>query len=134
MALLVPCRPPHYLRGSSAITRWAKSVTTENRPNSAGAVLLDRHLRPMPLRLEAQALADLLKRGLHLPAPHEPRDDPRRIGREVGAQQSLGLEVSSGSRINTQRNGTAGNPVEYQTAVSETISTVRSRHRTSWLP
>ncbi len=33
---------------------------------------------------------------------------------------------SRGSRISTQRNGTAGKPVEYQTAVSETISTGRS--------
>jgi hypothetical protein len=31
----------------------------------------------------------------------------------------------SGSRIKTQRMGTAGSPVEYQMAVSETISTVR---------
>src|SRR3982751_2816141 len=33
---------------------------------------------------------------------------------------------SLGSRINTQRRGTAGSPVLYQTAVSETISTMRS--------
>src|ERR687897_35797 len=31
----------------------------------------------------------------------------------------------SGARINTQRMGTAGSPVEYQMAVSEAISTVR---------
>src|SRR5215212_6542095 len=35
----------------------------------------DRHIRPMPLRLKAQALAHLLECALHLPASYEPRDD-----------------------------------------------------------
>src|SRR5918995_6588755 len=36
------------------------------------------------------------------------------------------LNSPSGSRSNTQRKGTAGKPVEYQTAVAEAISTMRS--------
>ena len=36
------------------------------------------------------------------------------------------MNPPSGSRIRTQRTGTANNPVEYHTAVSEAISTVRS--------
>jgi hypothetical protein len=43
--------------------------------------------------------------------------------------KAWGLNSSCGSRINTQRNGTAGKPVLYQTAVAEITSTVRS-----WLP
>src|SRR5215217_2453079 len=81
---------------------------------------------PMPLSLEAQALAHLLKSGLHLPAPHEPGDDPLGVCVEIGAQQGLSLEVLSGSRIRTQRNGTGGSPVLYQSAVAEATSTVRS--------
>ena len=46
----------------------------------------------MPLRLEAQALADLLKRGLHSPSANKPRDDPLGICLEVGTQQSLSLK------------------------------------------
>src|SRR5215210_3849790 len=53
----------------------------------------DRPLRPMALGFEPEALAGLLERGLHLPAFHEPRDDPLRIGVEVRAQQSLGFEL-----------------------------------------
>src|SRR3954469_8205010 len=47
----------------------------------------------MPLGLEAQALPNLLKSGFHLPAPHEPTDDPFGSCIEIGAQQSLGLEL-----------------------------------------
>src|SRR5215216_5929431 len=36
------------------------------------------------------------------------------------------LKPPSGSRISTQRTGTANKPVEYQTALAEAISTVRS--------
>ena len=100
-------------------------MITENSPSKAGVVPGIARFGPMPLGLEPQALAGLLERSLHLPAFHEPRDDPLRIGIEVGAQKSLGFELPLGSRISTQRTGTAGKPVEYQTAVSETISTVR---------
>jgi hypothetical protein len=87
----------------------------------------DRLLRPMPLGLKAQALAYFLEGCLHLPTSHEPTDDPLRVGAEIGAKERLSSEPSAcGSRIRTQRKGTAGNPVLCQTAVSETISTVRS--------
>jgi hypothetical protein len=61
---------------------------------------------------------------LQLPAHHVPTYYPLRIGFEVGAQEGLGFEPSF--RISTRRTGTAGKPVEYHTAVSEAISTVRS--------
>ena len=48
----------------------------------------------MSLRLEPQALTNLLKSGLHLPTADEPRDDPPGIGMEVSAQQSLGVELT----------------------------------------
>jgi hypothetical protein len=81
----------------------------------------------MPLCLKPQALMHLLKSALHLPASNEPADDPLGLRIEIGAQQGLVLNSSSGSRISTQRNGTAGNPVLYQIAVSESTSTTRSR-------
>jgi hypothetical protein len=50
-----------------------------------------------------------------------------RIGLEVGIhRRAWGSNPPSGSRISTQRTGTAGKPVEYHTAVAEAISTVRS--------
>jgi hypothetical protein len=86
----------------------------------------DRQFRPMPLPLKAQALADLLECALHLPASNKPRDDLLRLGGQIGAKECLGLELFLRvSDQSTQRNGTAGKPVEYQTAVLETISIVR---------
>src|SRR5215204_4066839 len=41
-------------------------------------------------------------------------------------RRAWGSNPPSGARIKTQRTGTAGKPVEYHTAVSEAISTVRS--------
>src|SRR3954464_15643991 len=60
----------------------------------------------MPLSLEPQALTHLLKSGLHLPAPHEPGDDPRRVCVEIGAQQGLSFELLLGiaDQDPTQRN------------------------------
>src|SRR4051812_50214787 len=42
------------------------------------------------------------------------------------------LNSPRGSRISTQRRGTAGNPVLYQAAVPETISTARSLLPYQW--
>src|SRR4051812_49844786 len=42
------------------------------------------------------------------------------------------LNSPRGSRISTQRRGTAANPVLYQTAVPETISTARSLLPYQW--
>src|SRR5215203_7457037 len=47
-------------------------------------------------------------------------------------RRAWGLNSSLGSRINTQRTGTAGNPVEYHTAVWETTSTARSPSPYQW--
>src|SRR5215207_6720898 len=70
--------------------------------------------------------AHLLEGHLKLPAHHKPTQDLLRISVEVCAQEGLGFEPSLGSRIRTQRTGTAGKPVEYHTAVFEAISTMRS--------
>ena len=45
---------------------------------------------------------------------------------QVGAQESLRLELAPGSRTRTQRIGTTGRPGWYQTAMPETMSTARS--------
>jgi hypothetical protein len=85
-----------------------------------------RHIRPLTLRLESQMPPHLLEGYLELPTRDEPREDLLRIGVEVGAEEGLGLELSPWVWINTQRTGTANKPVEYHTAVSEVISTMRS--------
>src|SRR5215207_103130 len=61
----------------------------------------------MPLSLKPQALTHLLKSCLHLPTPYKPGDDPLGSGVEIGAQQSLGLELLLGiaDQDPTQRNG-----------------------------
>src|SRR5215208_7358294 len=51
---------------------------------------------PMPLSLESQALAYLLKGGLHLPTSHEPGYDALRVGTKIGAKERLGPELSLG--------------------------------------
>jgi hypothetical protein len=44
---------------------------------------------------------------------------------EIGAKERLVLNSPWGSRMSTERNGTAGNPVLCQTDVCETISAMR---------
>src|SRR5215210_2391059 len=125
MALVVPSRSAN---ATFALRHVSVSEESDHReePQQRRGGPLDRPFRPMPLGFEPEALAGLLECGLHLPAFHEPRDHPLRIGIEVGAQNRAWVSNSScGSRISTQRTGTAGKPVEYQSAVSETISTVR---------
>jgi hypothetical protein len=51
---------------------------------------------PMPLDLKSQALAYLLKVGLHLPSSHEPGDDALRLGTKISAKKRLGPELSLG--------------------------------------
>jgi hypothetical protein len=87
----------------------------------------DRQIRPLPLGLEPKMPAYLLEGHFQLPAHNEPTDDPLRIGFEVGTQKSLGLKPALRiAHQNPQRTGTADKPVEYHTAVSEAISTLRS--------
>ncbi len=47
----------------------------------------------MSLRLKPEALANFLKSSLHLPSPDKPRGYPLGVGFEVGAKESLGLEL-----------------------------------------
>src|SRR5919199_4185903 len=72
----------------------------------------DRHLRPLFLRLASKMLPHLL-------------EDYSRLQRNTN-QKILCLEPPSGSRASTQRKGTANKPVEYQAALSEETSTMRS--------
>ena len=53
----------------------------------------DGHIRPMPLGFKPQALTHFLEGGFHLPAPYEPQDDLFGLRLEIGAKQSLGLEL-----------------------------------------
>jgi hypothetical protein len=62
----------------------------------------------------------------HLPAQDKPPNDLLGPGTKIGAEQGLGGESALRSRTSTQRMGTAGNPVLYQTAVADATSTVRS--------
>jgi hypothetical protein len=59
--------------------------------------------------------ARLLEGHLKLPAHNKPTYYLLRIGIEVSAKEGLGFELSFG--VAYQRTGTAGKPVEYQTAV-----------------
>src|SRR5215213_322923 len=72
--------------------------------------------------------AHLLEGYFQLPAHHKPGDDLLRIGLKVGTpiRRAWVLNSPLGSRINTQRRGTANKPVLYHTAVWEAISTMRS--------
>src|ERR671915_371886 len=71
----------------------AFSPTPERRRMSGEPSPTKLLFRPLPLGLEAKALADLLEGSLHLPAHNKPADDLLRLGSEVGAQQSLSLEL-----------------------------------------
>jgi hypothetical protein len=69
----------------------------------------------------------LLEGYFQLPAHNKPADDLLRISVNVGTKESLCLELSFRiTHQSTQRIGTAYKPVEYQTDVSDAISTVRT--------
>ena len=87
---------------------------------------LDCSLGPIPLSFKSQASTYFLKGGLHPPASHKPGDDLLRVGTKIGAKERLGSELSFGVLDQLGRKGTAGKPVLCQTAVSDTVSTVRS--------
>src|SRR5215207_7131697 len=53
----------------------------------------DRHLRPLPLRLESKMPTHLLEGHLQLPAHHKPTEYLVRIGFEVGTQECVGFEL-----------------------------------------
>jgi hypothetical protein len=72
---------------------WAKRVTSENNPNSAGVVLRIASFKTTALRLHAQVSTCFLKGRLHLPTQDKPPHDLLRSGTKVGAQQSLGSEL-----------------------------------------
>src|SRR5215211_5773383 len=69
----------------------------------------------------------LLDRYFQLPAHNKPGEDLLWIGLKVCTQKCLCLELALRiTHQNPQRTGTANKPVEYQMAVSEAISTIRS--------
>src|SRR5215212_1843883 len=81
MALVVPSRSAN---ATFALRHVSVSEESDHReePQQRRGGPLDRPFRPMPLGFEPEALAGLLECGLHLPAFHEPRDHPLRIGIE----------------------------------------------------
>ena len=110
----------------SAIRWWAKRVTSENRPKSAGVVrriASSDHCRwvstPRCRRTSWKVTSICQRKTNH---------DRIRSGSAVRSVHSRAwvAKVPCGSRTSTQRRGTGGNPVWYQTPVSETTSTVRS--------
>src|SRR3954454_4773574 len=97
LAFTPPCLPaPRHRRRSGALCRTTPPAARrrsgspfplpvgEQRNHrelsqQRGSSPLERPLGPMPLGFEPQALTDLLKSGLHLPAPHKPGDDLPRV-------------------------------------------------------
>jgi hypothetical protein len=94
MALLVPGRSTHNVLVLVGLVSVGEERDHREQSQQRRGGPPDRLLRPMPLRLKAQALADLLECALHLPAPNKPRDDLFRLGGQIGAKECLGLELS----------------------------------------
>src|SRR5215208_2968644 len=126
ITLVLPSRPP---KSPGRLCHPAMREQSDHREQSQQCRCGPpyRHIRPLTLRAESQVPPHLLLEGyFQLPTHHEPREDLLRIGVQIGTQEGLGLELLPWVWINTQRTGTANKPVEYHTAVSEAISTVRS--------
>jgi hypothetical protein len=117
------CRTACMLR---VIRWWANRVTIENNPNSAGVVLRiassDHCLCvSMPrCRRASWKVVSICQRKTNHPTICS--------GLAPRSVQSKAWVANSpcGSRTKTQRMGTAGNPVLYQSTVAEATSTVRS--------
>ena len=112
------CRPHH--------RRWANKVTTQNGPKSAGVVLRIANSvhclcvsKPRCLRASWKVTSSCQR------ITNQRTTCSGSASRSVH-RRAWGSNPPSGSRIKTQRMGTAGKPVEYHTAVLEAISTVRS--------
>src|SRR5215207_630317 len=95
MGLVVPRRSPRGA-GERCLLPVGEEGDQREQPQQRRGSPSDRHFRPMPLRLKPEALTSLLKSSFHLPAPHEPGDDPFRLSAKVGAQQGLSVELSFG--------------------------------------
>jgi hypothetical protein len=105
--------------------RWANKVTTENSPNRAGGVLRIANSvhclcvsNPRCLRISWKVTSSCQR------ITYQRTICSGSASRSVH-RRGWGLNRPSGSRIRTQRMGTAGKPVEYHTAVLEAISIVR---------
>ena len=84
MELAVPSRLSGAIRALGHVL-VSKQRNQRKQPQQRRSGSLDRQIRPLPLRLEAQALPNLLESGLHLPASYEPGDDQLGLRIEVGA-------------------------------------------------
>src|SRR3954451_484740 len=62
----------------------------------AGCGAGDRPVRPLPLGLDAEVVADLSEGDLQSPALDEPADDLQWLLRRVGAEQGLRVEAPAG--------------------------------------
>src|SRR5215216_5918021 len=108
------------------IRSCANKVTSENKPNRAGVVLRiarsDHCLwvsNPRCLRTSWNVASSCQR------ITNQQRIFCGSASRSVHRRAWV-LKSPSGSRTKTQRTGTANKPVEYHTAVAETISTARS--------
>src|SRR5918994_4938490 len=125
----VPGRYPEGTRkvpATCSIWRWANEVTSENSPISAGVVRRiassDHCLcvsKPRCLRTSWKVTSSCQR------ITNQERIFSGSASRSVHRRAWV-LNPPSGSRIRTQRTGTANKPVEYHTAVWEAISTMRS--------
>src|SRR5215207_4024304 len=108
-----------------AMYRWARSATTENSPSNAGAVLwiaLRDQCRwvsnPRRWRTSWNVVSICQRK------TNQEMIRPGSASRSVHSKAWVS-NSSCGSRIRTQRRGTAGKPVLYQMALSDLIFMVR---------
>ncbi len=126
MLLVVPRRSLLMALENRAFCRWAKRVTSENSPKSAGVVLciaISDHCRCVSnprCRRTSWKVASICQR-----LTNQERIFCGSASRSVHRRAWV-LNSPLGSRTKTQRRGTANKPVLYQTAVLEAISTMRS--------
>jgi hypothetical protein len=122
--LRMACGWPACFASSACGRTGQRSRTTPTTPEWSSGLLA---LRPLSLRFHAQVSTCFLEGRLHLPTLKTNHlticsgPAPRSVHSKPWVANS-----PLGSRTNTQRMGTAGNPVLYQTAVAEDPSTVRS--------
>src|SRR5688500_13616321 len=78
--------------GTTIKARGEQGHDREQREQAGGGAG-DRPLRPLALGLDAEMVAHLAERDLHLPAPDVPADDLQRVASGIGAQQGLRVET-----------------------------------------
>ena len=122
MKLAVPRCPPRRLR---ALPHPPMGEERDEREQTQkrGRRPPDGQLGPLSLRLDSQMPPRLLESRLHLPAQDEPAQEICAGSAMRSVQRrACGANSSCASRSRTQRRGTGGSPVWYQSAVAEATS------------